>query len=83
MFLGIILGMGLSLGFNGFFNIFGFLFQLFSGTGEDAVISRILQWPWWVITQVTLGVMTVVVIALVLTTRRALKADLAVVLKGE
>ena len=83
MFLGIILGMGLSLAFNGFFNIFGFLFQLFSGTGEDAVISRILQWPWWVITQVTLGVMTVVVIALVLTTRRALKADLAVVLKGE
>ena len=38
---------------------------------------------WWVITQVTLGVMTVVVIALVLTTRRALRADLAVVLKGE
>ena len=83
MFLGIILGMGLSLAFNGFFNIFGFLFQLFSGTGEEAVISRILQWPWWVITQVTVGVMTVVVIALVLTTRRALRADLAVVLKGE
>ena len=83
MILGIILGMGLSLAFNGFFNIFGFLFQLFSGTGEEAVISRILQWPWWVITQVTLGVMTVVVIALVLTTRRALRADLAVVLKGE
>ena len=83
MVLGIILGMGLSLAFNGFFNIFGFLFQLFSGTGEEAVISRILQWPWWVITQVTLGVMTVVVIALVLTTRRALRADLAVVLKGE
>ena len=77
------LGMGLSLAFNGFFNIFGFLFQLFSGTGEEAVISRILQWPWWVITQVTLGVMTVVVIALVFTTRRALRADLAVVLKGE
>ena len=72
-----------SLAFNGFFNIFGFLFQLFSGTGEEAVISRILQWPWWVITQVTLGVMTVVVIALVFTTRRALRADLAVVLKGE
>ena len=83
MILGIILGMGLSLAFNGFFNIFGFLFQLFSGTGEEAVISRILQWPWWVITQVTLGVMTVVVIALVFTTRRALRADLAVVLKGE
>jgi ABC-type antimicrobial peptide transport system permease subunit len=83
MILGVILGMGLSLAFNGFFNIFGFLFQLFSGTGEEAVISRILQWPWWVITQVTLGVMTVVVIALVFTTRRALRADLAVVLKGE
>ena len=83
MILGIMLGMGLSLAFNGFFNIFGFLFQLFSGTGEEAVISRILQWPWWVITQVTLGVMTVVVIALVFTTRRALRADLAVVLKGE
>ena len=83
MILGVMLGMGLSLAFNGFFNIFGFLFQLFSGTGEEAVISRILQWPWWVITQVTLGVMTVVVIALVFTTRRALRADLAVVLKGE
>ena len=83
MLLGIFLGMGLALSFNGFFNIFGFLFQLFSGTGEEAVISRILQWPWWVITQVTLGVMAVVVIALVLTTRRALRADLAVVLKGE
>ena len=83
MLLGIFLGMGLALAFNGFFNIFGFLFQLFSGTGEEAVISRILQWPWWVIVQVTIGVMTVVVIALVLTTRRALRADLAIVLKGE
>ena len=83
MILGVILGMGLALAFNGFFNIFGFLFQLFSGTGEEAVITRILQWPWWVITQVTLGVMAVVVIALVFTTRRALRADLAVVLKGE
>ncbi|OIR23055.1 MAG: hypothetical protein BEU00_00895 [Marine Group III euryarchaeote CG-Epi3] len=83
MLLGIFLGMGLALSFNGFFNIFGFLFQLFSGTGEEAVITRILQWPWWVITQVTAGVMAVVVIALVLTTRRALRADLAVVLKGE
>ena len=83
MILGIFLGMGLALAFNGFFNIFGFLFQLFSGTGEDAVISRILQWPWWVIIQVTVGVLSVVVIALVLTTRRALRADLAVVLKGE
>ena len=83
MVLGIMLGMGLALSFNGFFNIFGFLFQLFTGTGEDAVISRVLQWPWWVITQVTLGVLAVVVIALVLTTRRALRADLAIVLKGE
>ena len=83
MILGVLLGIGLALSFNGLFNIFGFLFQLFSGTGEEAVISRILQWPWWVITKVTLGVLSVVVLALVLTTRRALRADLAIVLKGE
>ena len=83
MILGVILGIGLALSFNGLFNIFGFLFQLFSGTGETSVITRVLQWPWWVIIKVTLGVLSVVVLALIMTTRRALRADLAVVLKGE
>ena len=83
MILGVILGIGLALSFNGLFNIFGFLFQLFSGTGETSVITRVLQWPWWVIIKVTLGVLSVVVLALIMTTRRALRADLPVVLKGE
>jgi hypothetical protein len=81
MVLGIILGIGISWAFNGFFSIFGFIFQIFGGSSTP--IDRDLVWPWWELLLVNGSVMIVVVLALFFTTRRALKADLATVLKGE
>ena len=46
-------------------------------------IGRELVYPWFELTLVSISVFTAVVIALLLTTRRALKSDLAMVLKGE
>lgn len=81
MVLGVILGVGISRAFNGFFAIFGFIFQIFGGTSTP--INRELIWPWWELLLVNGTVMLVVVVALFFTTRRALKADLSMVLKGE
>jgi ABC-type antimicrobial peptide transport system permease subunit/uncharacterized protein YjbI with pentapeptide repeats len=81
MFLGVILGMGLALSFNGMFEIFGFIFQIFGGS--STVITRDLVWPWFELSMVVLAVFIAVFIALLVTTRKALKADLATVLKGE
>ena len=81
MALGILLGVGLALSFNGFFNVFGFIFQIF--IGSSTTIDRTLIYPWTQIVLVSLAVFTAVVISLLLTTRRALTADLASVLKGE
>ena len=82
MALGIILGMGLALSFNGLFNVFGFIFQLLSA-GESSIISRELQWPWLELGIVSLAVFASVVLALLVTTRKALRSDLSSVLKGE
>ncbi len=82
MALGMLLGMGLSLSFNGLFNVFGFIFQLFLG-GESSILSRELVWPWLELGLVSLAVFTAVVTALLFTTRKALRSDLASVLKGE
>ena len=81
MLLGIILGIGVAFSFNGFFDVFGFIFQIFGGT--STVIERELVYPWTQLAFVTLSVFAAVVLALVITTRRALGADLASVLKGE
>ena len=81
MVLGIVLGVGLALSFNGFFDIFGFIFQIFGGS--TTTIQRTLVYPWTQIILVSLAVFAAVVVALLVTTRRALKADLASVLKGE
>ncbi|MDA8778025.1 pentapeptide repeat-containing protein [Candidatus Poseidoniales archaeon] len=81
MLLGIILGIGVAFSFNGFFDVFGFIFQIFGGT--STVIERELVYPWVQLGLVTLSVFGAVVLALVVTTRRALSADLATVLKGE
>ena len=81
MVLGIVLGVGLALSFNGFFDIFGFIFQIFGGS--TTTIQRTLVYPWAQIILVSLAVFAAVVVALLVTTRRALKADLASVLKGE
>ena len=81
MGLGVLLGLGIAYSFNGFFGIFGFLFQLFLGAGTP--INRELVWPWLQLGLVNLSVLFAVVLALIFTTRRALKSDLAVVLKGE
>jgi len=80
--LGILLGMGLSLAFNGLFAVFGWLFQLFLG-GEELIISRELVWPWMELGIVSIAVFVAVVTALLFTTRKALRSDLASVLKGE
>ena len=82
MALGILLGMGLALSFNGLFDVFGFIFQLLSG-GESTIITRELQWPWLELGLVSLAVFASVVMALLFTTRKALRSDLASVLKGE
>ncbi|MCH1540086.1 MAG: FtsX-like permease family protein [Candidatus Poseidonia sp.] len=81
MALGILLGVGLALSFNGFFDVFGFIFQIFGGS--TTTIQRTLVYPWAQIILVSLAVFAAVVVALLVTTRRALKADLASVLKGE
>ena len=81
MALGIVLGIGVALSFNGFFDIFGFIFQIFGGS--STTIERTLVYPWTQLLLVSLSVFTAVVIALLVTTRRALKSDLASVLKGE
>ena len=81
MALGIVLGAGLALSFNGFFDIFGFIFQIFGGS--STTIQRTLVYPWSQIILVSLAVFAAVVVALLVTTRKALTADLASVLKGE
>ena len=81
MILGIVLGVGLALSFNGFFDVFGFIFQIFGGS--STTIQRTLVYPWFQIILVSAAVFAAVVVALLVTTRRALKADLASVLKGE
>ena len=81
MALGVILGLAISESFNGFFGVFGFIFQIF--LGQSAPIDRDLVWPWTELIIVNASVLIAVVIALLLTTRRALKSDLAIVLKGE
>ena len=81
MALGIFLGVGVALSFNGFFDIFGFIFQIFGGS--STTIQRTLVYPWTQIILVSLAVFAAVVVALLVTTRRALTADLASVLKGE
>lgn len=82
MALGILLGMGLALSFNGLFDVFGFIFQLLSA-GDSSIITRELQWPWLELGIVSLAVFASVVMALLVTTRKALRSDLASVLKGE
>ena len=81
MALGIVLGVGVALSFNGFFDIFGFIFQIFGGS--STTIERTLVYPWGQLLLVSLSVFAAVVVALLVTTRRALKSDLASVLKGE
>ncbi len=81
MFLGILLGMALALSFNGLFSVFGFIFGIFGGS--ETIIDRNLVWPWFELAIVSLTVFVAVVIALLSTTRKALKSDLSTVLKGE
>lgn len=81
MVLGVILGMGVALSFNGLFNVFGFIFQLFGGS--STIIRRELVWPWVQLGIVAIAVFAAVVLALLVTTRKALRSDLASVLKGE
>jgi uncharacterized protein YjbI with pentapeptide repeats len=81
MLLGLALGAGVAQAFNGFFSIFGFIFQIFGGA--STVISRDLVWPYADLVLVSAAVLVSVVAALVLTTISALRADLAIVLKGE
>ena len=76
-----ILGLAIAESFNGFFGIFGYIFQLF--LGQSAPIARELVWPWLDLAIVNASVLFAVLLALLYTTRRALQADLAVVLKGE
>ena len=81
MILGVTLGLAVSESFNGFFSIFGFIFQLF--LGQSVPIDRNLVWPWLEIAAVNGLVLVAVILSLLFTTIRALDSDLATVLKGE
>ncbi len=81
MALGLLLGAAVAQSFNGFFSIFGFIFQIFGGTSTP--INRELVWPWFDLAMVSIAVLAAVIVALTTTTFRALRSDLAVVLKGE
>ena len=81
MVLGVTLGLAVSESFNGFFSVFGFIFQLF--LGQSNPIDRDLVWPWFEIIAVNGLVLVAVIVSLLFTTRRALDSDLATVLKGE
>ena len=81
MVLGVTLGLAVSESFNGFFSVFGFIFQLF--LGQSNPIDRDLVWPWFEIIAVNGLVLIAVIISLLFTTRRALDSDLATILKGE
>tara|TARA_B100000029_G_scaffold448642_1_gene471280 strand:+ start:1485 stop:5267 length:3783 start_codon:yes stop_codon:yes gene_type:complete len=81
MTLGVLLGIGVAQTFNGFFFVFGYIFQIFLGNATP--IGRELVWPWTEIILVNISVLIAVIIALVLTTRKVLKANLAMILKGE
>lgn len=81
MLLGLVLGAGVAQSFNGFFSIFGFIFQIFGGA--STVIERELIWPWIDLAMVSIAVLVAVILALTLTTAKALRSDLAIVLKGE
>ncbi len=81
MTLGVLLGVGVAQTFNGFFFVFGYIFQIFLGNATP--ISRELVWPWAEIILVNISVLIAVIIALVLTTRKVLNANLAMILKGE
>ena len=81
MVLGVTLGLAVSESFNGFFSVFGFIFQLF--LGQSNPIDRDLIWPWFEIIAVNGLVLIAVILSLLFTTRRALDSDLATVLKGE
>ncbi|DAC34134.1 MAG TPA: hypothetical protein D7I05_04730 [Candidatus Poseidoniales archaeon] len=83
MVLGVALGVGLALSFNGFFEVFGFIFQIFQSDGNTLTITRNLVYPWTSLALVSASVFGAVVLALLITTRRTLAADLASVLKGE
>jgi ABC-type antimicrobial peptide transport system permease subunit len=86
MALGGLLGMGISYSFNGLFNLFGQIFQVFGlqdPGGSASLINRDLVWPFAELLQVGGILLLAVLVALVVTTRKAIGADLATVLKGE
>jgi ABC-type lipoprotein release transport system permease subunit len=86
MALGGLLGMGISYSFNGLFNLFGQIFQVFGlqdPGGSTSLINRDLVWPFAELLQVGGILLLAVLVALVVTTRKAIGADLATVLKGE
>jgi ABC-type lipoprotein release transport system permease subunit len=81
MLLGGLLGIGIAYAFNDLFNLFGIIFQAFGG--EGTAIERTLVWPIGELLKIGGIVLAAVLAALVLTMRKSLTSDLAVVLKGE
>ena len=81
MLLGTLLGVGISYAFNGMFSLFGLIFQSFGGASTP--VDRTLVWPWGELLVIGLAVLAVVMLALVWTTARATRSDLARILKGE
>ena len=67
MVLGVTLGLAVSESFNGFFSVFGFIFQLF--LGQSNPIDRDLIWPWFEIIAVN-GLVLIAVILSLFTTKR-------------
>ena len=81
LLLGALLGLALAETFTGLFSIFGGLFQLV--LGSEILIARQLVWSWPQLLLVNSLVFVVVLLALLITTLRAIRSDLPTVLKEE
>lgn len=81
LLLGGLLGVGIAKIFTGLFSIFGGLFQLL--LQSEVIIERELVWPWTQLLAVNGLVFVLVLVALLLTTFRAVRSDLPTALKED
>ena len=83
LFLGGLLGFGLSLTFNGFFNVFGLLFQFILAGQGGSVIIRELSWPISTLVSANGIIVICVFVSLTYALLRAISRDLVSALKED
>ena len=82
LFLGGLLGFGLSLTFNGFFNVFGWLFQA-AGLPGGSIITRELSWPISTLVSANGIIVICVSVSLTYALLKAISRDLVSALKED